>query len=70
MSILSVLPVYILYGAHLLCFMTGMDESNPILRALKRSEAKMLNSKAVQEVSPTSTSEDVACLLPLKAILN
>ncbi|XP_040196010.1 synaptotagmin-like protein 2 isoform X12 [Rana temporaria] len=35
----------------------GMDESNPILRALKRSEAKMLNSKAVQEVSPTSTNQ-------------
>ncbi|XP_072258320.1 synaptotagmin-like protein 2 isoform X5 [Pyxicephalus adspersus] len=47
-----------------------MDESHPILSALKRSEAKMLNSKAVQMVSPTSTSEDVACLLPLMAILN
>ncbi|XP_073469038.1 synaptotagmin-like protein 2 isoform X12 [Aquarana catesbeiana] len=35
----------------------GMDESNPILRALKRSEAKMLNFKAVQEVSPTSTNQ-------------
>ncbi|XP_077341053.1 synaptotagmin-like protein 2 [Lithobates pipiens] len=34
-----------------------MDESNPILRALKRSEAKMLNSKAVEEVSPTSTNQ-------------
>ncbi|CAI9575968.1 unnamed protein product, partial [Staurois parvus] len=35
----------------------GMDESHPILRALKRSEAKMLNSKAVQEVSPTRTNQ-------------
>ncbi|KAM5180380.1 synaptotagmin-like protein 2 isoform 2-T2 [Mantella aurantiaca] len=34
-----------------------MEESNPILNALKRSEAKMLNSKAVQEVSPTSTNQ-------------
>ncbi|XP_077154738.1 synaptotagmin-like protein 2 isoform X9 [Ranitomeya variabilis] len=36
----------------------GMDESHPILNALKRSAAKTLNSKAVQEVSPTSTNED------------
>ncbi|XP_073518005.1 synaptotagmin-like protein 2 isoform X18 [Phyllobates terribilis] len=35
----------------------GMDESHPILNALKRSAAKTLNSKAVQEVSPTSTNE-------------
>ncbi|XP_072258338.1 synaptotagmin-like protein 2 isoform X7 [Pyxicephalus adspersus] len=35
----------------------GMDESHPILSALKRSEAKMLNSKAVQMVSPTSTNQ-------------
>ncbi|XP_069615398.1 synaptotagmin-like protein 2 isoform X2 [Ranitomeya imitator] len=35
-----------------------MDESHPILNALKRSAAKTLNSKAVQEVSPTSTNED------------
>ncbi|XP_073517951.1 synaptotagmin-like protein 2 isoform X10 [Phyllobates terribilis] len=34
-----------------------MDESHPILNALKRSAAKTLNSKAVQEVSPTSTNE-------------
>ncbi|KAM4046042.1 synaptotagmin-like protein 2 isoform 2-T2 [Anomaloglossus baeobatrachus] len=35
----------------------GMDESHPILNALKRSAAKTLNSKAVQEVSPTSSNE-------------
>ncbi|XP_073425317.1 synaptotagmin-like protein 2 isoform X7 [Dendrobates tinctorius] len=35
-----------------------MDESHPILNALKRSAAKTVNSKAVQEVSPTSTNED------------
>ncbi|XP_063806719.1 synaptotagmin-like protein 2 [Pseudophryne corroboree] len=34
-----------------------MEDSNPILSALNRSTAKTLNSKAVQEVSPTSTNE-------------
>ncbi|XP_075054769.1 synaptotagmin-like protein 2 isoform X9 [Mixophyes fleayi] len=35
----------------------GMEDTNPILSALKRSTDKTLNSKAVQEVSPTSTNE-------------
>ncbi|XP_071990130.1 uncharacterized protein [Engystomops pustulosus] len=35
----------------------GMDESNPILKALQRSTAKTLNSTAVQETSPTSTNQ-------------
>ncbi|XP_066443540.1 synaptotagmin-like protein 2 isoform X9 [Eleutherodactylus coqui] len=36
----------------------GMDDSHPVLSALKRSTAKTLNSKAVQEVSPTSTNQN------------
>ncbi|XP_068122863.1 synaptotagmin-like protein 2 isoform X12 [Hyperolius riggenbachi] len=35
----------------------GMDESHPILSALKRSAAKTLNSKAALDISPTSANQ-------------
>lgn len=55
-------------SVHVFCLVTGSEELNPVLLALKRSADRKMPSKSLEDIPSATSSEHEACVSPVTPV--